>query len=160
MESVSYYNRAVKKYDPELYAKRDDDGFISVYRNGKRWAVYDVDGTEVAFLIPSPTFVFALTDNWSKTGQPRNWGQDRVLERLRDIDAWARKDLLRELEEKEELIEESRARSLRNEAEAFWADNRRQFAKATDGILTHSLDKTEKKRRIQDANRERKQRRF
>lgn len=146
MYSVRDYTKAVKRYDPELYAQRDDDGIVSIMRNGKRWQVYDVDGDEIAFLVPSPSHIFALTENWSKTGQPRFWSPDRVLSRLGEIDAWAREDLLAKLEAEEEKHRESSKRHMRNESEAFWLDQRKTFAKATDGILTHSMNRKYSKR--------------
>jgi hypothetical protein len=155
--AVGVYNRHLKRYDRELYAKRDMDGIVSVYRRNKRFVAYDLDGNDFQFLIDSPEFVVALTDNWTKTGHPVPWGPDLVLNRLGEIDSWAKKDLIEELDKQNEQVEKSRARGFRNEAEAFWSDNRKAFAKATDDILTHSLDKSDKKRRIRDGNRERKQ---
>ena len=156
---VRYYNKAIKEYDRELYAHRDEDGLISIMRMRKRYVLYDVDGVDLHALIDSPDFIFALTDTWNKIGKPVPWGSDRVLKRLKEIDAWAKKDLIEELDEQNEKVDQSKARSVRNEMEAMFSDSRKQFAKATDGILTHSLDKTEKKRRIKDGIRERKQRR-
>lgn len=154
---VRYYNRAIKEYDRELYAQRDEDGFVSILRKRQRYVLYDVDGIDLHALIPSPDFIFALTDNWNKTGNPVPWGTDRVLSRLKEIDGWAKKDMIEKLDEQNEKIDESNKRHFRNETEAMFSDSRRSFAKATDGILTHSLDKTEKKRRLKDGIRERKQ---
>jgi hypothetical protein len=156
--TVRLYNKAIKEYDRELYAHRSEEGVISILRCNKRFVLYDLDGQDLHVLIDSPEFIFALTDNWSTTGQPRLWGSDRVLARLREIDSWAKKDFLEEIDEQNEKVDQSKARHLRNEMEAMFSDGRRQFAKATDGILTHSLDKTEKNRRKRDANRECKQR--
>lgn len=151
MYSVYDYMKVVKRFDPSLYAKRDSDGIVSIMREGKRWQAYDVDGVEIVFLVPSPSHIFALTENWSKTGQPRFWSPDRVLSRLREIDSWAREDLFAKLELAEEKAAASSKRHFKNQSEDFWLDQRKTFAKATDGILTHSLDKKYSKRRKKGA---------
>ena len=155
---VRYYNKAIKQYDRHLFARRGEDGFISIMRENKRWALYDVDGLDFHALIDSPEFIFAITDNWTKTGQYVPWGSDQVVRRLKDIDAWAKKDLIAEIDEQNEKVDQSKSRALKNEMEAMFIDGRKAFAKATNDILTHSLDKSDKKRRIKDGIRERKQR--
>jgi len=95
-------------------------------------------------------FIFALTDNWLASGKPRDWGIDFVLQKIKSIDALANERFLEEIDAENERIEKSRARSLKNEMEAFWSHERRRFAKATDGILTHSLSKDEPKKRLKD----------
>ena len=157
---VRYYNKTIKEYDRELYAHRDEDGLVSIMRKRSRYITYDVDGTDLHVLTYSPDFIFAITDTWTKIGKPIPLGSDRVLNRLKEIDAWAKKDYLEQLDNQNEKVDESKQRDLRNNMEAMFSDGRKQFAKATNDILTHSLDKTEKKRRIKDGIRERKQRQF
>ncbi|MES1988822.1 MAG: hypothetical protein V4440_12500 [Pseudomonadota bacterium] len=101
-------------------------------------------------LINGVQFIFALTDNWLATGTPRNWGIEFVLQRIKDIDAVANERMFEEMDAHNERVDQSRARSMKNEMEAFWSHERRRFAKATDGILTHSLSKDEPRKRLKD----------
>lgn len=153
---VRHYNRVVRSYDRELYAQRSEDGLVSILRKNFRYVAYDIDGASVHVLTPSPEFVFALTDNWTKRGQPRQWPADDVLFRIREIDHWAKQDLMEELERQNEEIEKKKRRHIRNEMEAFASDFRKDFARATNDINVSILDKSEKRRRIRDGKRQQK----
>lgn len=151
---VQRVNRHLKLYDPLLFARYDSDGTIGVYRRGKRFMKYDLDGDDTLFYaVDWPEYVFALTDTWAKGGNPVPWGGDIILDRLHMIDAWAKKRYFEELEEEEQKVDAKKARHLRNEAEAFWSDSRGQFKKAFGDVLTHSMNKNENKRRLKDGYR-------
>lgn len=148
---LSSYTRALKQYDSDLYAGRTKDGLPCVFRKSKRYdLVGEWDGMKLLNLRDDIQFVFALTDNWLASGKPRDWGIDFVLQKIKSIDALANERFLEEIDEQNENVEKSRARALKNEMEAFWSHERRRFAKATDGILTHSLSKDEPKKRLKD----------
>ena len=148
---MSSYTRALKQYDRDLYAGRSKDGLPCVFRRSKRYEVVgEWDDFKLLNLREDKQFIFALTDNWLASGKPRDWGIDFVLQKIKSIDALANERFLEEIDAENERIEKSRARSLKNEMEAFWSHERRRFAKATDGILTHSLSKDEPKKRLKD----------
>lgn len=149
-------NRNLQRHDRELYAQRRPDGMICVYRRGKRQHYFEWQGDTYGYLIDSPSFVFALTDNWTTSGSPRAWGVLPVLARLRAIDLWNNEEYLDEVDEQNERIERSKQRDLSNNVEAFVRDFRREFARATNDINTSTLDKSEKRRRKRDGIRERK----
>lgn len=148
---ISSYTKALQGYDRELFMGRTKDGVACVFRKHKRFVpVYEWEGGRLMDLITDKQLVFALTDNWTVRGKPRQWGIDFVLNRVKEIDALANERFLEEMDEHNAKIDKSRERSMRNEMEAFWSHERRRFAKATDGILTHSLSKDEKRKRQKD----------
>jgi len=145
------YTKALKSYDSELFAGRTKDGVPCVFRRTKRYfPIYEWEGGKLLDLRYDKEFIIALTENWTARGKPRDWGIDRVLNRIQEIDALANEKLFDELDAQNEKVDESRKRSLRNEMEGFWSHERRRFAKATDGILTHSLSHDEPKKRLKD----------
>lgn len=148
---LSSYTRALKRYDPDLYAGRTMDGAPCVFRKVKRYyPVSEWDGGKLYELKRDKQLVFAITENWTMRTAPRDWGIDDVLGHVREIDALANARLFEELDAANDRVDESNKRALRNEMEGFWACERRRFAKATDDILTHSLSKDEPRKRLKD----------
>lgn len=148
---ISSYNKALRSYDSQLFVSRTMDGVACVFRKHKRFVpVTEWEGGKLCNLIEDKQFVFALTDNWSASGRPREWGIDFVLNRIREIDTLANERMIEEMDEANAKIDESRKRSMKNEMEGFWAYERKRFARATDGILTHSLSKDEPRKRLKD----------
>ena len=148
---LSSYTRSLKRYDSDLYAGRTKDGLPCVFRKYKRYEyVCEFEDTKLFNLKDDHQFVFALTDNWTAGGKPREWGIDFVLEKVKAMDAQANERFFEEMDAHNEKVDASRQRGLKNEMEAFWSHERRRFAKATDDILTHSLPKDEKRKRLKD----------
>lgn len=145
------YTRALKRHDRDLFCAPNMDNVLCVFRQVKRFVpVCETEDFKLMNLVVGKQFVFALTDSWTLRGKPRAWGIDFVLDRVREIDTQANERFIEELEKQNEKLDESKKRSFRNETEAFWAENRRAFAKATDDILTHSLSKDEPRKRLKD----------
>lgn len=147
------YTRALKRYDGDLFAGRNREGLPCVFRRVKRFVpVCEDDGFRLLNLVEGAQFVFALTDNWSSLGNPRDWGIDYVLQKVKECDALANERFFEELDAKNEAVDQEKARSLRNEMEGFWAYERRRFAKTMDENvgLTHSLSKDEPRKRLKD----------
>ncbi len=148
---LSSYTRALKSYDSDLYAGRTKDGTPCVFRKSKRYEpVCEWNGVPLLNLRDDIQYVCGLTDNWTAGGKPRDWGIDRVLQKIKSIDALANERMLEIIDEQNDKIDKSRARGLKNEMEAFWSHERSRFAKATNDILTHSLSKDEPKKRLKD----------
>lgn len=125
---VKEVNRIVRGYDSQLFAQRERNGAIHVYRRTRNSA--------------DPFHpVFCLTDNWNATGKPREWGLEVIRERLRAMDLWKNETVVDELEKDAEKSAQSAERDLKNNVESFLKEFRRQFARATDGINTGTLDK-------------------
>ncbi len=148
---LSAYTRALKKYDRDLYAGYTMDGVPCVFRKHKRYEpTCEIDGVPLFSLIVSKQYVFALTHNWSALGRPRDWGIDDVVGHVQEIDYLANQRLFEEMDAKNEAKEKQAKKTLKGNVEDFWRDERRAFAKATSDILTHSMDKTERRRRMAD----------
>lgn len=145
------YTRALKSYDRDLFAGHTTDGVLCVFRRNKRYVpVCELNGQPLLVLQEGRDLIFPLTDTWTMRGEPRAWGIDKVVDRVRSIDALANERYFEEMDAANERIDKSKKRAMKNEMEAFWSHERRRFAKATDGILTHSLSKNETKRRLRD----------
>lgn len=147
---ISSYTKHLKRYDRDLYAGRTKDGALCVFRKHKSYELVCDEPFKLYNLVEKPQFVLALTDTWTLRGVPRQWGIDHVLNKIRQMDLQANERLIEEMDAHNERVDESERRKFRNEAEAFLIDNRREFAKAFDGVLTHSLSKDEPKRRLKD----------
>jgi hypothetical protein len=148
---LSSYTKALKNYDSLLFAGLTMDGRPGVFRRSKRYhPVCEVDGIPLSVLKDDIQFVFALTENWTFSTPPRDWGIDFVLEKIKSVDAMANERLFEEMDAHNEKIDKSKARHLRNEMEAFWSHERNRFVKATDDILIHSLSKDEPRKRRKD----------
>lgn len=93
----------------------------------------------------SSHFIFSLTENWSLNTEARDWGLEPIWERLNFIDSWNR-DLVAQIREADEKKKKAKDRQLDNHMEAYLKEHRRDFAKATNDVLTHSLKKTDKRR--------------
>ena len=145
------YTRALKRYDVDLYAGRTKDGALCVFRKHKSFElVFDEDGLKLFNLVTRPQFIFAITENWGLSGKPCQWGIDHVLDHVRKIDTQANERLFEEMDEANDRVDKAERRKMRNEIESFWIDNRREFVKATDDILVHSLSKDEPRKRLKD----------
>ena len=148
---LSSYTKFLRRYDKDLFCDHNRNGILCVFRKWKRFEPVCVDDNfKILNLITDKQFVCALTENWTLSTKPRQWGIDHVLTKIRQMDLQANERLFEEMDQQNEKVDESEKRSFRNEAEAFWSDNRRAFAKATDGILTHSLSKDEPRKRLRD----------
>lgn len=143
-------SRALQGYDRELFVAPSVKGVPCVFRKTRAAESYDFDGTVVHRIVIRPHLVFALTDNWTVFGRPVDWGIEPILARLKEMDLHNR-DVAGELIDSYEKAEKSKERGLRNDAEAFFADHRREFARATDGINT-SLIKSDLNRRKSHGN--------
>lgn len=132
MDKVSRYTKLLKSYDKELFAQCNKGERVDVYRQTR-------DKTS------PPYYIFSLTDNWTTTGRPVEWGSEVIYARLRAIDLWNSGVGVDQVIEQNEKVDESKQRALRNNIESFMYEFRRQFAKATDGINTANLKKLYRK---------------
>lgn len=147
------YTRALKRHDKDLFAKRNQDGVMCVFRKQKRFEPVVVTGAfKFLNLVEGIQFVFSLTENWTLSTKPRAWGIERVLNRIREIDAWNNERMFEEIDKRNAQVDESEQRSFRNETEAFFADHRSEFVKTFDENMgcIHSLSKDEPKKRLKD----------
>jgi hypothetical protein len=143
---VERITRELKNHDSQLYCDWGGAGRLCVYRKSTRWESYYLDEDAVLSVArPTPHFIFALTENWSLKGEPKDWGVEPILARLKAIDLWNR-DLAEEIIQNTEKETESLARDRRNNTESFLLDFRKQFAKTFDDVNTSTLAKKDKRR--------------
>lgn len=136
----------VKRFDPMLYCDSHAEGKLCVFRKSKRVESYDVGGLMIDFIRPAPYFVFALTDNWLLTGNPVDRGLEQIRDRLMKIDLWSR-DLVKEIADRQEEISQSRSRDVDNHIESYLLDHRKEFARASNDVLTHSMKKVDRRKK-------------
>ena len=137
---VSKITRLVKTYDPDLRAQCLMFPRIDIYRQRR-------DKTS------PPYYVFSLTDNWTLTGKPVEWGSEPILARLKAMDLWNNGIGLEQAIEHNTKLEESKERDRKNSIESFLLDFRRQFAKTFDGVNTANLKKIDKRKEIENGYR-------
>lgn len=123
-----YLDRELKLHDSLLSVEETKLGRLDIYRKS-------------SFGCNPPHFIFSLTDNWLPTGRPVEWGVDVVINRIKAHDLWRNETIVDTIEKELEADEKARERHLKNSIEDFMGDFQRQFAKATDGINTGTLDK-------------------
>lgn len=133
-------NRIVKGHDRDLSATRSHLGMIVIDRKAS---------------VSAPAQrVFALTDDWTMNGKPRDWGAEVVLDRLKKHDLATNTRLMQDLEEREEELAKQKERDLENKNEAWAYEYHRTFKETFKDTLTHSMDKSERRRQRFEKSRE------
>lgn len=122
-------DRAVKTHDSLLFVQETKPGRLDIYRKS-------------SLNSEAPHFIFALTDDWTPTGRPVEWGVDVVVNRLKAHDLWRDENFVNQVIKDGEQAAESKERSFRNSVEAFVSEFRRDFARATSDINTSNLNKS------------------
>lgn len=121
----------LRRFDKDLYARRNLFGHMVVMRRNQNPAAYEyMDGK-----LSQDQFIIALTDNWALRGKPVEWGYEPIYSKLREMDSWSRQTLYEEFCKARELREQDEERQRTNELHAHLADIRKDFAKATNDII-------------------------
>lgn len=141
MDLAQKYTVALRKHDENLFARKEPDGIIKVYEKSYHYETYDVDGDTVHFLVPSPKFVMAVTDNWSVRGKPVEWGLLPLIQKIKSIDWHNAQAELHRIEEENEKLKKSKERDFANKAESFAYDFRDSFKKTFSDYNVASLKK-------------------
>lgn len=123
-------SRFVNSYDKDLYAKSVKD-IITVWRKNSNPAAYEYFDDE----LNTDQFIIALTDSWSMSGNPVDWGLDPIYWKIMSMDSWHRINMYDEFCRRRERMMENKERARRNENRAIAADLRSEFAKATNDII-------------------------
>lgn len=137
--------KELQKYDRLLYAK-DDGKAIRIFRVGKEFREEKFNNTSFLNLVRNDHLVMSLTDTWGVRGHRVDWGIEPIMARIKALDLWNSDNLSEEFFKNEEIEEKSKERQMRNNIESFLYEFKSQFAKATDGINTSTLDKLDKRR--------------
>lgn len=147
MGRIEKITEEVRKYDRELYCKRNTEGKPCVYRKSQRWEHYDLGfGKTLLYSRPADHYVFALTHNWKPTGYEVDWGLLVISERLKAMDLWKR-DVAKDLIETYEKDKKSNERAHSNNIEGFLYEYHSQFKKTFNDINTANMNKNYKERK-------------
>ena len=130
----------LRAYDSKLYAQREQNGAIHVYREGSRIETFEHNGETYLYLKVQPMFVLALTDNWNIKGRPVDWGIDPLINRIQEIDAWNKGLTIDEMIQGYDKRTENIAKDRRNQNEAWLYDNRSIFKKSFNEVNTSNLN--------------------
>lgn len=130
--SLKTLNGHLKAYDSLLEVKETKLGRYDVYRKSQ-------------FACKPPHLIFSLTDTWTASGIPRNWGIDVILDRLKAHDLWSRADFVENYMKSLEKDEEIRDKDRRNNIEAFLYDFAGQFRKTFSDVNTSTMNKLYRK---------------
>lgn len=142
----------LKAHDKDLECRRSGlDGPYCVYQKGIAWDSYQLpNGTMFHYSRPVRHLVFSLTDTWTKTGKPVEWGIEPVISRIKEHRAERHEQLMKDLLDSYEKQKKSQERDQQNKTEAFLGEFKTQFARATNDINTSTLDKKIDSRRIKN----------
>ena len=140
----------VKKYDEKLFCRKSIEGKLCIFREGYYYDNFELENQDVLRVLRlTPHFVFALTDNWKKTGVSVDWGKDIIWERLHKVDLWNR-DVVKELEKQEDEHIESLDRKRRNQTEDFLHEFHGDFKETFKDVNTSAFDMSKDPRRRED----------
>jgi hypothetical protein len=146
MGRVESITRELQNYDGQLFAKRVQ-GRIDVMRKGHRMEYCgQLDDGALYHSRRADHYIFSLTENWSVSGKPVDWGILPILARLKAIDCWSRDDFMQELEESYEKNKKSKERDFSNTVESFMYEFRSAFKKTFNDINTSTLPKIDRRR--------------
>lgn len=134
-------NRLLKAHDKELYARRERNDLINVYRKGIAWGSYDLDCGNFFYSYPSPHFVFSLSSTWNARGYPVDYGLEVVLARLKAHDLWNREGMIEEMIKGYEKDKESKTKDRQNNVESFLYDFHSTFKKTFSDVNTSLMKK-------------------
>lgn len=137
---VSKISKLVKSYDPELRAECLMFPRIDIYRQCRNKT-------------SPPYYVFSLTDNWTLTGKPVEWGSEPILARLKAMDLWNSGVGLEEVLEHNEQVDLSRERARKNNIESFLYEFRSQFSKTFSDVNTANMKKIDRRKEIENGYR-------
>lgn len=142
----------VKRYDRRLFATWNmRHKVVTILRQADRLEASDFYQHEPSLASLNPQLILALTDNWTLSGQPVDWGLEPILDKLKSIDGWRDFDHFTKMVKRRVREELEKERVIRNELRARAADLRPDFAKATNDINTSTLEKVDY-RRLKDGN--------
>jgi hypothetical protein len=161
MGRVESITRSLKRFDRDLYAqwafakrKRKDyvEGLhkdpytyikqIHIMRKVTRVEMFWLDDETKLFATKQMgDIVFALTDNWSITGEPVEMGIELIMARIKACDMWNRgfQSIIEEIDKQELKADESKARDFHNTVESFLYDFRSAFKESTKDINTSQM---------------------
>lgn len=136
MESrLRYINEHLSNYDPALSAERDAQGVIRVFRKAPIMKYFEYKGMRFGALSDQKQHIISLTEDWTMTAKPVEWGIEPLMRKISALDAWRDDSGYENFVKRRQRAEADEARMKRNDIRALAADMRTDFAKATNDIV-------------------------
>ena len=147
MESrAKILNDYIRFLDSSLVARGEGER-VNLYRKTRTLVPFEYQGQAYAYAKDTLSLVFSLSEDWTLRTPPRNWGIDKVLNRIRECDLWNADSPVSNIQKQQEKVDESAERARKNTFEAVASEYRSTFKKAFSEINTSTLDKNFKTRR-------------
>jgi hypothetical protein len=144
---LSRLNKLVKRFSPELSARRSFHGVLQVCQTKRRWDAFNLDGQTILYSYDDLSPVFGLTHNWASTGEGVSWGYMPLLAKLNEISLERRDEMRRELQKERDRLDESKSRDRMNKFEGMADESRLIYKELFKDINTSSMDKKKDPRR-------------
>lgn len=127
--------RALKAYDGALYAEKNSNGIIEIFRKSSGLHAHHI---------------FSLTSNWASNGSPVDWGIEPIIKKIKDSDIQKR-DIAGELLAQYEKNQERAQAHRKSEAEAMAKDIRVPFSRTVSDIRVANMNKRKSRRQLEGA---------
>jgi hypothetical protein len=141
--------KIVKAYDPMLYVKRAENGMMFVIRNAVKYEAFEYNGDTIYYPVKDPQTVLPLTDTWSIKGNPVDCGIERLMDRLKRIDAQRSDSVLEEFYASHEQHERAVDKERELEIEAATYEIHGHFKKLFKDFNVSSMDKTDVRKKLE-----------
>ena len=143
---VETLTKAVKTHDKELFCK-EEQGKILVCRKRTVWESHDLDAdVKLLYSRQVPEVLFALTHNFSQTGDPIDLGIEPLIQRIKSIDLWSTvsesTNVVKNLAKHADDVQNKK----RSKYEDMARELRGSFKKAFSDYSVGSLKKIDKRR--------------
>lgn len=140
--------RAVKQHDPKLFVEKNYKGIMQVLRESYSHKAYYVDGYVLSALVPAPHFIMALTDNWTASGNPCEWGIEPIMRRLQSIDSWNDLSFVnKDMENHNQKIDESEKREINRKIEDSVRESHSTFKRVFADVNTANMAKIDNRKK-------------
>lgn len=131
MTRAERLTQAVMTYDKALYVIQTSSGCYQVWRKE-----FPKDWDGLTFSARSEKqFILALTNDWTLTGTPVEWGIDPLLNKLKEMDAWRDDSYYGQMVKERETNEANKHRRFKNNVRAMALDIRKDVAKVSNDYI-------------------------
>ncbi len=100
------------------------------------------------FTFRDDQLVLPITDTWTESGKPVDWGIEPIYGKIQQLDGWRDDGDYERFVKQRERNKANKEREHKNEMRAAAYDCRREFARATNDINTSTLEKVDKRRSV------------
>lgn len=141
-------SQLLKRYDSDLVPHRYLDGALGIMRKRRGYDFYRFNQEHFVlwFVREWDELVLPITDTWTESGKPVDWGIEPIFWKIQQLDGWRDDGDYDRFCADREAKRRSKDRAFRNEMRARAADCRKEFARATNDINTSTIEKIDRRR--------------